>query len=426
MRLRFGVFFLSGFRKCWWMDTLSFLKLNVRWLAAGALLTFMSSFGQTFFISIFAGEIRAEFGLSHGEWGGIYALGTLASAIVMVWSGGLTDRFRVRTLGPVVLVCLASACAFMATNHAAWLLPAVIFTLRITGQGMSSHIAVVAMARWFTTARGRALSVAALGFSIGEAVLPLLFVALLTVYDWRLLWLAAALVALLGIPILVRLLQEERTPQSLAKSTHSVGMNGLQWTRNQAMSHWLFWVMVPALLGPSAFGTALMFHQVHFSEIKEISHLTFVAMFPLYTAVTIASMVLSGWALDRIGTPRLIVFMYLPAVLAFLVFGLGQGTGGLVLGFALFGLTSGANSTLPNAFWAEFYGTASIGSIKAMAAAVMVLGSAIGPGLTGWGIDAGISLEAQYVAVAVYFSCASALLFFGVRKATQLLPPREA
>jgi hypothetical protein len=61
-----------------------------------------------------------------------------------------------------------------------------------------------------------------------------------------------------------------------------------------------------------------------------------------------------------------------------------------------------------------------------MAAAVMVLGSAIGPGLTGWGIDAGISLEAQYVAVAVYFSCASALLFFGVRKATQLLPPREA
>ncbi|MCH9825026.1 MAG: MFS transporter, partial [Alphaproteobacteria bacterium] len=89
------------------MDTLSFLRLNVRWLAAGALLMFMSSFGQTFFISIFAGEIRAEFGLSHGEWGGIYALGTLASAIVMVWSGGLTDRFRVRTLGPVVLVCLA-------------------------------------------------------------------------------------------------------------------------------------------------------------------------------------------------------------------------------------------------------------------------------------------------------------------------------
>ena len=404
------------------MDTFSFLRLNVRWLAAGALLTFMSSFGQTFFISIFAGEIRSEFGLSHGEWGSVYALGTLASAVVMVWSGGLTDRFRVRTLGPVILACLVCACAFMASNNSAWLLPAVIFALRITGQGMTSHIAVVAMARWFTAARGRALSVAALGFSFGEAVLPLLFVALLTVYDWRLLWAAAALVALLGIPVLIGLLREERTPQSMAQSFQSVGMNGRHWTRNQAMSHWLFWVMVPSILGPSTFGTALMFHQVHFSEIKEISHLTFVAMFPLYTAVSIFSMVFSGWALDRIGTPRLIVFMYLPAALAFLVFGLGQGTGGLLLGFALFGLTSGANSTLPNAFWAEFYGTSSIGSIKAMAAAVMVLGSAIGPGLTGWGIDAGISLETQYIAVAFYFLCSSTLLFFGVRKAATLLP----
>ena len=52
----------------------------------------------------------------------------------------------------------------------------------------------------------------------------------------------------------------------------------------------------------------------------------------------------------------------------------------LILGFVFLALTTGANSTLPNAFWAEFYGTAHMGSIKAMAAAIMVFGSAIGPG----------------------------------------------
>ena len=83
-----------------------FLIDNARWLAAGALLTFMSGFGQTFFISIFAGEIRAEFGLSHGEWGAIYAMGTTASAVVMVWAGALADRFRARTLGPIILLSL--------------------------------------------------------------------------------------------------------------------------------------------------------------------------------------------------------------------------------------------------------------------------------------------------------------------------------
>ncbi|MBU2980347.1 MFS transporter [Lentibacter algarum] len=404
------------------MSTIAFLKSNLRWLLAGALLTFMSSFGQTFFISVFAGEIRAEFGLSHGEWGGIYALGTLASALVMVWAGGLTDHYRVRTLGPVILVLLASACIFMASLSALWLLPVVIFSLRITGQGMTNHIAVVAMARWFTATRGRALSIASLGVSVGQALLPLLFVFLLTVYDWRILWVVSALAVLAGIPILTGLLRQERTPQSIAHSSQSLGMNARQWTRNQAVKHRLFWCMVPTLLGPAAWGTALMFHQVHYSEIKGIAHVTFVAMFPVYTAATIISMLLTGWALDRIGTARLIPFMHLPAVLAFVVFALAGGPWGLLLGFVLFGMSSGAHSTLPSAFWAEFYGTAHIGSIKALAAAIMVLGSAIGPGITGWGIDAGIGLETQYLAVALYFIGSSLLMWIGVRRAAVDLP----
>jgi len=84
-----------------------FILQNSRWLTAGALLTLISSFGQTYFISIFAGEIRTAFNLSHGDWGAIYGFGTFASAIVMIWSGGLTDVMRVRHLGPIVLAALA-------------------------------------------------------------------------------------------------------------------------------------------------------------------------------------------------------------------------------------------------------------------------------------------------------------------------------
>ena len=39
----------------------NFIINNLRWLTAGALLTFLSSFGQTYFISIFSGEIRNTF-----------------------------------------------------------------------------------------------------------------------------------------------------------------------------------------------------------------------------------------------------------------------------------------------------------------------------------------------------------------------------
>lgn len=398
------------------MPILAFLRDNARWLSAGMLLTFLSSFGQTFFISIFAGEIREVFQISHGQWGGIYAMGTTASAIVMVWAGGLTDHFRVRALGAVILTMLMAACLFMALNPVWWLLPVVIFCLRFTGQGMSSHIAVVAMGRWFIATRGKALSVATLGFALGEAVLPILFVALMVIYDWRLLWGVAALLCVVGIPVLLLLLRQERTPQSMAQSQQSQGMRAHHWTRGQTLRHPLFWFMMPALLGPSAFNTAFFFHQVYFSEIKAMSHVEFVAMFPFYTGVGIVAMMLSGWALDRIGTPRLIPWFQVPMVAAFLTFAFADSTATVMLGFFFLGLTTGANSTLPNAFWAEFFGTRHLGSIKALAAAVMVLGSAIGPGLTGYGIDFGVGLETQYILVAMYFVFASAMIWIGIMR----------
>lgn len=404
------------------MRIFGFLRDNAPWLSAGVVLTFLSSFGQTFFISIFAGEIRAEFGLSHGQWGGIYTLGTTASAALMVWAGGLTDRFRVRTLGPVVLILLALACLSMALAPAAWVLPWVILALRFTGQGMTSHIAVVAMSRWFIKTRGKALSVAALGFSAGEAILPLLFVALMAQTGWRALWGVAAVIALMGIPVLMGLLRHERTPQSMAKESQSPGMGARHWTRNQAFRHWLFWLMVPALLGPSAFNTAFFFQQVHFTQVKGWEHIQLVALFPVYTGMTIAAMVVSGIALDRWGTARMMPFYQLPMIVAFSLFAVAISPMGALAALFFLAMTTGANATLVNAFWAEFYGTGHIGSIKAMAAAVMVLGSAIGPGITGVLIDQGIGIETQYLFVAGYFALSSALMAIGIRRARRMLP----
>ncbi len=47
----------------------SFLRENARWLVGGFLLCFFSSFGQTFFISLSGGEIRAEYGLDQWRMG---------------------------------------------------------------------------------------------------------------------------------------------------------------------------------------------------------------------------------------------------------------------------------------------------------------------------------------------------------------------
>ena len=376
----------------------------------------MSSFGQTYFISIFSGEIRNTFNLSHGDWGLIYGFGTFASAIVMIWAGGLTDIMRVRKLGPMVLCALSTSCLFMAFNPVVALLPVVIFCLRLTGQGMSTHIAAVAMSRWFVNNRGKALSISNLGFSFGEALIPLFLVSALIYFSWQKIWIIAALITLFSIPILIWLLRQERSPQSIDAEDQSWGMNKLHWTRKKTISHPLFWFMMPAVIGQSAFNTAFFFQQVHFSEIKGWEHLSLVSMFPIYTGVAICMMILSGILLDKFGTAKLIPYFQLPMIIAFILFAFGETLYSALLGFIFLGITSGANTTLPNAFWAEFFGTKHLGSIKAAAAAAMVLGSAIGPALTGILLDFDISLNLQYVGISTFFIISSLLMLVGISR----------
>ena len=137
-------------------------------------------------------------------------------------------------------------------------------------------------------------------------------------------------------------------------------------------------------------------------------------MFPVYTGVAITTMILSCVLLDKFGTAKLIPFFQLPMIVAFLLFAYGDTLLMTLIGFIFLGITSGANTTLPNAFWAEFFGTKYLGTIKAAAAAAMVLGSAIGPAITGLLLDFDISLDIQYVGISIFFAFSSALMLSGI------------
>ncbi len=399
------------------MDTLAFIRDNLKFLSAGFLLTFASCFGQTFFISIFAGEIMEAFDLSHGQWGGIYMIGTIGSALVMVWAGVLTDRFRVRRLGGLVLGGLVAACLFMALNTSVWLLAFAIFTLRFLGQGMASHLASVSMARWYVAARGRALALASFGFLLGEALLPILFVAVLGIIGWRASWGIAAGATLMLLPVMLILLKAERTPQSVAEENQATGLGNRHWTRPEVLKHWLFWMLVPVLVAPSAFGTAFFFHQVHLAEVKGWTHLQMVSLFPVYTVTATVISLITGFAIDRFGAGRILPAVMVPAAIGFFVFSITGSYAGAAAGILLFGVSSGINSNVPSAFWAEYFGTRHLGAIKAMATALMVLGSAIGPGLTGWIIDQGIDFAGQMRWVSLIYLLGAALAAFAIIKA---------
>ena len=383
------------------MGYLRFIRTNWLFLLAGFVLTLTSSYGQTYFISLFAGEIKTDFGLSDGQWGGIYTIGTTMSAIAMVWAGVLTDRFRVRALAVAVMIGLALACVAMAVNTSWILLVLVIFALRLTGQGMMSQLGVVAMVRWFEATRGKALSLASMGFAVGQAVLPVVFVALFAVFQWRSLWLLAAGLVVLTIPLIVILLRRERTPQSMADEAQIAGMHGRHWARGEMLRSGLFLLMIPMIVGPSAWGTALFFQQVHLTQVKGWELVAYVALMPIYTVSSVIATFVSGWAIDRFGVSRIVPIQMLPFALSFSVLAYADTILMAGVGLVIFGVGQGLQSTGSSSFWPEYYGTRHIGSIKSVAAALMVFGSAIGPGITGAFIDYGVDFPDQMLPIAI-------------------------
>ena len=83
---------------------LDFIKQNLRWLAACLLMYLCSCFGQTFFISLYATEIRFTFRLTHGEWGMIYASGTLLSALLMLFLGSIVDKVQLKNVITIIFL----------------------------------------------------------------------------------------------------------------------------------------------------------------------------------------------------------------------------------------------------------------------------------------------------------------------------------
>ncbi len=407
------------------MSLLAFLRENTRFLSAGGLLSFSSCYGQTFFIAIFGAQIMGAYGLTDGQWGGLYTVGTTASAVAMFWAGSLADRFRVRALAWFIMPGLALVCLAMAANSTVLGLIAIVFLLRFLGQGMMSQLAVVAMARWFVARRGMALSISAIGFAVGQAAFPVVVASLFDVISWRIVWVLSAALLMLAFPVILWLLSAERTPQSHAEESTTAGMQGRHWTRAEVLRSRLFWMLLPMLLGPPAWGTAMFFQQVHIAEVKGWPLVDYLALIPLLTAVSVVVTLLSGQAIDRIGSARLAVVYLVPFTLAFLVIGMAETLAVAAVGMALFGVGTGIQATLPAAFWAEFFGTRHIGAIKAVSTSIMVFGSAVGPGISGALIDLGLTYPQQMLWICLYFVAANILVWVAVREARAQLPSAQ-
>lgn len=410
---------------------LRFIFENWRLLTFGALLCAASSFGQTYFISLYAAEIKGAFSLSDGAFGTIYSVGTLASAAVLLWTGPLIDKIDLRLYMAAIFVGLAGAALLMSTAQSVPVLIFTIFLLRQCGQGLPGHTAMTTMGRYFDKGRGKAVSIAAQGFPIGEAIFPILVVVVVAAIGWQQSWQAIAALLILGvIPFGLWLLGDHKSRHARYENTlervhnNSPGSKSgefVSWTRRDVLRDPRLYLVLPGLLAPAFIFTGLFFHQILIIvDIQGWSKTSLAASYIAFAGTTVAASLLAGIAIDRFGAARLLPYFLWPQMLAVVVLLVGKDPSLLWVYMTLTGIGTGITHTLVSAFWPEVYGRKHLGAIRSMATSMMVLSSAASPAAMGLLFDAGLSLHAiggmliAYAAVSIVL-CMIAAPQYGAR-----------
>lgn len=399
------------------MNTLAFLLENKRFLAFGLACTLASNFGQTFFIALFGDHIRADFGLSHGDFGAAYGGATLVSAAIILWAGKQIDRIDLRLFTTIVFAGLALASALMFAAHSLWVLVPAIVGLRLFGQGLLRHTAVVSMARYFDTARGRAMSVVSLGYPIAEAVFPTLLVMVLAILNWREAWGTFALyVAFIHMPLALWLLKGHGVRHAELERRLNAEPNAADTlSQGDLIGDWRFQMIVPAaLMGPFIM-TGLFFHQLAIAEAKGWDIALLAASFPAFAGATVMSSLLTGWLVDKHGPGVVLPFFVLPLTGALIAVATLAQPWSAPLYHALGGLTTGASTVLISAAWAETFGVRHLGAIRSLTSSLAVLSTAIAPSVTGWLLDGGVSIESIAWGAALLVFCSGVLVFAPAR-----------
>ena len=393
-----------------------FNSLKFKVILFGFIFTFFSSFGQSYFLGLFNSSIRETLSITHGQFGSIYASATLCSSLLLIWVGKKIDDVNIFKFAFFVTILLSFACFFFSKITSIFLLFIAIFLMRFSGQGMMSHTASTTISRYFTKTRGRALSISWFGLSSAEFILPVLMVYLLTILDWQNLWLIFSITVLIVLPISSYLLIKNLNLDS--RETESEDIKEIeikQWKRVEVIKDYRFYIISLNMLAMPWIFTGFAVFQSFIQTSKGWGPYVIAQSFMSYSILSVLTLFLSGFLIDKFTSRKLLIYMNIPLLLAVIVLILFDSSITAFIFLGLVGISNGFANILGSSTWAELYGVKYLGSIKALTTALMVFATAFGTALFGFLIDIGFTVG-NIAAVSGRYIFLSLILLFFVRK----------
>ncbi len=399
------------------MFNFQFIQNNFRFLLFGFILTFCSSFGQTFFIGIFNPFIRQELDLSHSQFGLIYSLATVASAISLIWIGKKIDDVRILYFAIFTCVFLAFASFFITLVESVVFLFFALYFLRLSGQGLMVHTSSTSMAKFFDHNRGKALSVSWLGLSLGEGFLPYLIIFLMTLFSWKMIWLGISIFILCVIVPFVYFNLKDYVDGTTEKVEIKPIINYeiKNWTRAEVLRDLKFYFLLPAVLAPGFLTTGIFINQVYIFESKEWSLLLLAQGFTFYAVFSVIALAVSGLLIDRFSAIKVLPFYLVPTMFSYLFVIYIDWSFTPIVMMMFIAMTNGTSAVLLTSTWSEIYGTKYLGGIRSITVSLFVFSTAIAPVLFGYLIDHQFSMNQIFGLMLGYLIFANGLFLIKLK-----------
>lgn len=365
---------------------------NKRLLNFGFLFNFFSSFGQTFFISLFVPYWVDSMQINNTLFGIIYASVTMVSALLLWFLGRFIDRTSLPRFSLLVLLPLIFSVFFLSRAENIVLLIAGLLLVRFFGQGLMSHTSATGIAKYYEADRGKALGITSLGHPAGQLLLPVLAVALIKHSGWQDTMFYMGIVSLPVLLISVWAIKPV-TQDNAALSNGKIRKHGNKEGQSRIITDWKFWVIALNIFIVPFLYTSIFLYQYTIGETKGYDASWVAFSFTFFAVFNAIAMIVSGELIDRFSGVFLFPLYLVPAIAATGVIALVSEKWAMPGFYSLLGISSGLGTTVKTAIQAEIYGTGNLGKIRSYFTTILVISTAAGLPLFGYLLDRDVSVN---------------------------------
>jgi MFS family permease len=356
-------------------------------------------------LGIFLKPITDDLNWSRAAFTAPLSIGGLLGGFLALLLGPLVDRYGSRWALSIAFALLGLSFILMSLMGSLWHYYAIQIVARSMNTGVLAVAAAVIIPNWFIVKRGKALSIGAMGFPLGAAVMPLYVQGLTSLWGWRAATIGAGLLiwAISLIPSSLLLRRRPEDAGLLPDGAHPVQESDTTaWPSNDMRRG----TEEPTLRLGSAlrlptfyfiqaagslwwFGrTGIGLHAIPYFTDQGLSAQVAVAALVVHSLFAIPGAFMAGYLRDRFSIRWIMAGDYALNAAAFVLVLFADSTLLVMIWAVFYGAVQGAANPLQRLVFADYFGRRHLGSIEGVSRAIQNIAQAAGPLVAAAAFDA--------------------------------------